>query len=121
MGTTIVDPALQIGTAKDGVTIVYFTQERLDTLTVATLSSDILSLPTPEQPIVIFDFTNVTHISSSLLSLLLQTRRQALRVQGEIRLCNLDAYNRQMFVVTHLITLFGIHDTQADAVAACNS
>ena len=68
---------------------------------------------------LIVDFNGVTLCSSVVIAALIDTRNQVLEAGGQFKLCGMHENVRDVFRATQLDeTVFDVHDTIADALAA---
>jgi anti-sigma B factor antagonist len=67
---------------------------------------------------IILNFEEVSQVDSSGLSALISIRRAVERGGGEIKLLNLPPRIHDLLVLTRLITLFEVVDSEADALRA---
>ena len=95
----------------DGVKIIRFNDQQLfDDRTVREAAEQIaVSLPNDGTPIyVIIDFSEVTLISSIVLSKLILIQRRIDATRGKLRLCELSPILQQVFRTANLDRLFAI-------------
>jgi|SRR5262245_35311973 anti-sigma B factor antagonist len=105
----------------DGVKAVRFNDRQLfDERTVREVAEQIsVSLPSDGTPIrLILDFTDVTLISSTLLSKLILIQRRVDASRGKLRLCELSPILQQVFRTSNLDRLFAIDRDQRAALEA---
>lgn len=103
----------------DNVKIVRFRDPQLfDERAVREVNDQILAaLPNDGCPIrLIVDFTDVTLISSTLLSKLILLQRRIDATQGHMRLCELSPVVQQVFRTSNLDRLFKIDRDQRTAL-----
>ena len=67
---------------------------------------------------IVIDLGDVSHIDSSGLGELVSCHTTALRQQGAIKLANLAKRSKDLLVMTKLIMVFAVYDTEAEAIAA---
>jgi anti-sigma B factor antagonist len=105
----------------DGVKVVRFHDRQLfDERTVRDVADQIASiLPNDGNPIrLVLDFSDVTLISSSLLSKLILFQRRVDGSRGKLRLCEMSPVLQQVFRTSNLDRLFSIDRDQRTALAA---
>lgn len=105
----------------DGVKVVRFLDRQLfDERTVRDVADQIASvLPNDGNPIrLVLDFSDVTLISSSLLSKLILFQRRVDASRGKLRLCEMSPVLQQVFRTSNLDRLFSIDRDQRTALAA---
>ncbi|WP_422926594.1 STAS domain-containing protein [Singulisphaera sp. PoT] len=105
----------------DGVSVVRFNERQLfDERTVRDVADQIAAvIPSDGTPIkLVLDFSDVTLISSSLLSKLILFQRRVDTSGGKLRLCELSPILQQVFRTSNLDRLFGIdRDVRASLAA----
>lgn len=67
---------------------------------------------------IVLDLGEVTYIDSSGLGEIVSCDASASREKAAIRLANAGKRSRDLLVVTKLITVFDVYDTQAEAIAS---
>ena len=105
----------------DGVKVVRFLDRQLfDERTVRDVADQVASiLPNDGNPIrLVLDFSDVTLISSSLLSKLILFQRRVDASRGKLRLCEMSPVLQQVFRTSNLDRLFSIDRDQRTALAA---
>ena len=105
----------------DGVTIVRFNDRQLfDERTVREAADQIASnLPGEGTPIkLIIDFSDVTLVSSSILSKLISIQRMVEATRGHMRLCELAPILQQVFRTSNLDRFFKIDRDQQTSIEA---
>ncbi len=65
---------------------------------------------------LVLDFSNVDHLSSSALGMLITVKKQMDGVQGKLKLCHIRSQIVQVFKITRLDEMFAIFKTTDDAV-----
>ena len=84
------EPRLQV-TAKGDVTVVEIGNRKLlDEINITQLGEQLskLAAQSPDPKLVI-DFTNVAHMSSSALGMLITLHKRICQRKGQLRLCNI--------------------------------
>jgi len=66
---------------------------------------------------LILDFRNVKFLSSAVLGLLIRIRKRIYDKQGQLRLCNINPRNYEVFEITGLISIFDIYTDLESAKA----
>ena len=105
----------------DGVKVVRFQDRQLfDERTVRGVSEQIAAaLPNDGSPIrLILDFSDVSLISSSLLSKLILLMRRVDGTRGRLRLCEMSPVLQQVFRTSNLDRLFHIDRDLRAALSA---
>ncbi len=102
-----------------GAWIIEFTDtDILDELSITALGRQLQEMvDRMKRPMVVLDFVNVAHMSSSALGMLLVLRKKILANKGSLCLCNIRPAIREVFDITKLTDLFEIHDSREAALA----
>jgi anti-sigma B factor antagonist len=67
---------------------------------------------------IVLDLSGVTYIDSSGLGEMVSCHTTATRESGEVKLANLGKRSKDLLVMTKLIMVFSVYDTEAEAIAA---
>jgi anti-sigma B factor antagonist len=67
---------------------------------------------------IVLDVGGVTYIDSSGLGEMVSCHTTAARENGAIKLANLGKRSKDLLVMTKLIMIFSVHDTEADAITS---
>jgi anti-sigma B factor antagonist len=67
---------------------------------------------------IVLNFQNVRFISSAPIGVLINLTRKTAAVGGSVKFCCLDPDIVDIFRLTSVLQLFGIHDTEEDAIAS---
>jgi anti-sigma B factor antagonist len=105
----------------DGIKVIRFNDHQLfDERTVREVAEQIsASLPNDGSPIrLILDFTDVSLISSTLLSKLILLQRRIDGTRGRLRLCELSPVLQQVFRTSNLDRLFAIDRDERTSLEA---
>ena len=70
------------------------------------------------QPKLLLDFSNVDHLSSAALGMLINVNQKIKAASGELRLTNIKAQIYEVFVITKLNKLFRILPNREEALAS---
>ena len=81
---------------------------RLDTAASAEVTPDFQALAEQADKHIILDCTELEYISSSGLRLFLALRKESAAKGGKLQVRNINAYIRQVFMMTGFISLFEI-------------
>jgi anti-sigma B factor antagonist len=112
------DESIRFRTAKEGdVTIVEFADRQiLDEAVIAEISQDLAEMAEKEpNPLMVLDFRNLTHMSSSALGMLITLHKLIKSRQGHLRLCGIRPEIFEVFEIMKLTNMFDIH---SDRIAA---
>jgi anti-sigma B factor antagonist len=104
---------------KEGVvTVVELIDKKiLDEACIMRISEQLLALVAQEaDPRVVVDFTNVGHMSSSALGMLITLHKRIREKKGVLRLCNIAPSIFEVFKITRLNEIFGIKDSRDRAI-----
>ncbi len=112
-------PPVSIVNLKD-VRVVEFTNSKiLDEANIADIGASLNSLIDERaQPKLLLDFSNVEHLSSAALGMLINVNNRVKKVNGQLRLANIQPQIYDVFVITKLNKLFRILTTRQEAVAS---
>ncbi|HMO25843.1 MAG TPA: STAS domain-containing protein [Tepidisphaeraceae bacterium] len=112
-------PPLSVLQQKD-VRIVEFTHSKiLDEANIAGIGDTINALiDEAETPRLLLDFSNVDHLSSAALGMLINVNKKVKTKNGEFRLSNIKPQIFEVFKITKLDKLFRIYPTRDEALAS---
>lgn len=116
-----VNPKLNVTTEGD-VSIVQFTDQKLlDEMSIMRIGEQLNVLVVEaKQPKVVLDFTNVGHMSSSALGMLITLHKRIRERDGHLRLACIQPTIYEVFVITRLNEIFQICQTRQDALESFN-
>ena len=69
-----------------------------------------------EAPKMVIDFTNVAHMSSSALGILITLHKRIREKRGHLRLCCIQSAIYEIFVITRLNEIFSIRQSRQEAL-----
>ncbi|MCP4377112.1 MAG: STAS domain-containing protein [bacterium] len=69
-----------------------------------------------ETPSMVIDFTNVAHMSSSALGILITLHKRIREKRGQLRLCCIQSVIYEIFVITRLNEIFSISQSRQEAL-----
>lgn len=103
-----------------GAWVVEFEDRRiLDELSISRIGDELSELARQsEQPMLVLDFANVAHLSSSALGMLISLQKRLRERDGQLRLCNIRSEIYEVFVITKLSEVFEIHHSRAEALSS---
>jgi anti-sigma B factor antagonist len=112
-------PPLSVVHQKD-IRIVEFTNNKiLDEANIADIGQTLTGLIDERpQPKLLLDFTNVDHLSSAALGMLINCNNKIKQKNGQLRLTNIKPQIFEVFVITKLNKLFRILPTRDEAIAS---
>jgi anti-sigma B factor antagonist len=112
-------PPLAVSQQK-GIHLVEFTNNRiLDEGNIAEIGQTLAVLiDEPLHPKLLLDFSNVDHLSSAALGMLINANNRIKQKNGQLRLTNIKPQIYEVFVITKLNKLFRIFPGRAEALAS---
>jgi len=111
------NPRMKVALAGD-VTVVTLTDRKiLDEVNIAQIGDQLGKLVAQNaQPKMVLDFTNVSHMSSSALGMLITLHKRIREKNGQLRLAAIQPAIYEVFVITRLNEILKISATQEDAL-----
>ena len=110
---------LEIVASDNDVKLVKFIPSRiLDEIQINAIGQQVISLIDEGARKIVFDFSNVDHLSSSALGMLITIKKRLDNVNGTLKLCNIQSQIFQVFKITRLDKLFEIYDTATEALTS---
>jgi anti-anti-sigma factor len=108
-----------IASQEAGAWVIQFVDtDILDELSIASLGEELNELvDRMRRPMLVLDFANVAHMSSSALGVLVTLLKQVQARNGAMRLCNIRPAIREVFEITKLADMFEIHESRSAALA----
>ena len=112
-------PAVAVSQHKD-VRVVEFTNNKiLDEANIAEIGQTINSLVDErDNPKVLLDFSNVDHLSSAALGMLINANNRIKQKNGQLRLASIKPQIFEVFLITKLNKLFRILPNRPEALAS---
>jgi anti-anti-sigma factor len=105
----------------DGVRVISFGPE-MRSITedvIAEVTEHLLQASQSDPPLLVIDMSHVDFFSSSFIEVLFQAWNQVKsREGGRFALCCLHPYCREILTITNLHTVWDLHETREEAVAA---
>ena len=113
------NPPLSVIQQKD-IRIVEFTNNKiLDEANIAEIGQTLNALiDEKSNPRILLDFSNVDHLSSAALGMLINANNRIRQKNGQLRLASIKPAIFEVFVITKLNKLFRILPNRAEAVAS---
>jgi len=101
------------------VTMVELTDRKiLDEMDIMQLGEQLFQIVAEaELPKVVLDFTNVAHMSSSALGVLITLHKRIRERSGKLALCCIQPAIKEIFEITRLNEIFTICSARAEAIA----
>lgn len=112
-------PPVSVSQHKD-VRVVEFTNNKiLDEANIAEIGQTINALVEErDNPKILLDFSNVDHLSSAALGMLINANNRIKQKNGQLRLASIKPQIFEVFVITKLNKLFKILPNRQDALAS---
>jgi anti-sigma B factor antagonist len=106
--------------AHKDVSVVEFTENKiLDELSIAEIGQALTGLAqAKDRPKILLDFSNVDHLTSAALGMLINVNNRVREHNGQLRLSNIKPQIMEVFVITKLSRLFKILPTRAEALSS---
>jgi anti-sigma B factor antagonist len=117
MGESI--PPVSVSEQKD-IRIVEFTNNKiLDEANIAEIGQTLNAMiDEKEAPKLLLDFSNVDHLSSAALGMLINVNNRIRQKNGQLRLASIKPQIFEVFVITKLNKLFRILPTRTEALSS---
>ncbi|MBN1345808.1 MAG: STAS domain-containing protein [Phycisphaerae bacterium] len=110
------EPHLEVS-HEGNVTVIRFAERKiLEEIPIAEIGEQLTNLVETNQGIrMLLDFENVEHLSSAVLSMLINLNKRVDEQGGKLKLANIKPQIYEVFKITRLNELFDIHATTAEA------
>jgi len=92
----------------------------LDELQISEIGQGLSALIESGANDIVLDFSNVDHLSSSALGMLITVKKQIDAAKGKLKMCYIRSQILQIFQITRLDVLFDIYKTDVEALASFN-
>jgi len=109
---------MQIESRKDQGVALMALKGRLDVLTSKELDAALNKVLDEGERYIVLDFTALDYVSSSGLRVLLAARKRLKTSNGQVALCGLNAFNRDVMETTGFISLFALFSNAGEAIDA---
>src|SRR5688572_23116567 len=105
---------------QDGVTVVQLQDRKiLEEMVINNIGESLAHLTENQtRPQLLLDFSNVEHLSSAALGMLITLHKQLADKRGQLVLANIHPQIFEVFKITRLNKLFNIQNTTEDALKA---
>lgn len=105
---------------KDSVHIAEFADRKiLEELSITEIEQELMSVVDGQANIqLLVSFTNVEHLSSAALGMLIKLNSKVEELGGTLRLSDITPQIFEVFKITGLNKLFKIHESKDQAIAA---
>lgn len=112
-------PPVSVSQHKD-IRVVEFTNNKiLDEANIVEIGQTINSLVDErDNPKILLDFSNVDHLSSAALGMLINANNRIKQKNGQLRLASIKPQIYEVFVITKLNKLFKILPGRSEALAS---
>lgn len=106
-------------TKSDSVNVVTFTDRKiLEEISINEIGEELNKLVEGEKGTkILLSFTNVEHLSSAALGVLITLNKKVAEQEGTLKLSDIAPQIYEVFKITRLNKLFEIHDTAEKALA----
>ncbi len=100
-----------------GITVVRFDERKiLEEIPIAEIGEQLTSLADSEHGMkMLLDFENVEHLSSAVLSMLINLKNKITGNGGKLKLASIKPQIYEVFKITRLNEVFEIHASTAEA------
>jgi anti-sigma B factor antagonist len=104
---------------QDSVDVIGFADRKiLEELSIREIEEELFALVSATPSIkLLLDFSNVEHLSSAALGMLINLRKEVDRQSGKLKLSNINPQIYEVFKITRLSRLFDIHDQVDQAIS----
>lgn len=109
---------LEVGELKNDGIITFELKGRLDSNTSNDFEERLLGSIQNGENRIILDFGNLEYISSAGLRVLLKAARELKGGDGQLLLCSLKDYIREVFDLSGFVAFLPIYETRDECVAA---
>ena len=113
------DVPLNIQQFKDATVVNFGTSTILDTQLIDRMAKELYKLVDDfNRRKLVLDFGEVRFLSSSALGMLLNLRKKATSVKGQVVICSMRDDLRKVFKITRIDKLFDFYDSEEKALNA---
>lgn len=108
---------LNVTDHKDVKVVDFIESKILDEANIAEIGQHLITIvESKDRPKILLDFSNVDHLSSAALGMLINVNNRVKQHNGQLRLANIKPQIMEVFEITKLNKLFKILPTRADAL-----
>ena len=112
-------PQLNVSRSRDVIVVQLADRKILDEMSIMQIGEQLNALVAEaDHPRMVLDFTNVGHMSSSALGMLITLHKRIREKDGQLRFCCIQSSIYEVFVITRLNEIFQICQTQQEALDA---
>jgi anti-sigma B factor antagonist len=99
--------------------VVEFTDRKiLEELSIREIEDELFSLVAKTPAIkLLLDFSNVEHLSSAALGMLINLQKEVGKQKGKLKLSDINPQIYEVFKITRLTKMFEIHDSARQALS----
>ena len=110
---------LKVSNFKDVAVVEFRESKILDEMNISEIGQALTALvEARDRPKLVLDFSNVDHLSSAALGMLINVNNRVKQRNGQLRLTNIKPQIFEVFVITKLNKLFRILPTRTEALAS---
>jgi anti-sigma B factor antagonist len=111
------DPRLRLSVNGNVTIIELLDRKILDGVNILQIGEQLAALVTQAgEPKFVLDFSNVGHLSSSALGILITLAKRVREKAGQLRLCGIQPALLEVFMITRLNEIFQIYPSRQEAV-----
>ena len=113
------DPAHLTIQKRDDVDVVAFADRKiLEELSIREIEDELFALVSATPAIrLLLDFSNVEHLSSAALGMLINLQKEVGKQSGTLKLADIRPQIYEVFKITRLSKMFDIHESVDEALA----
>ena len=103
---------------EDSVNMVRFSDRKiLEELSIREIEDELFALVSATPAIkLLLNFSNVEHLSSAALGMLINLKKEVEGKKGKLKLSNINPQIYEVFKITRLSKHFDIHEQSSDAI-----
>lgn len=111
------NPRLDVSQESDATVVQLLDRKILDEMSIMQIGDEINELIAESSPPkLVLDFTNVAHMSSSALGMLITLHKRIREREGQLRLCCIQPTIYEVFVITRLNEIFRVCQSRQEAL-----
>jgi anti-sigma B factor antagonist len=105
---------------QNSVNVVSFSDRKiLEELSIREIEDELFALVSATPGIrLLLDFSNVQHLSSAALGMLIKLQKEVSAQNGRLKLSDINPQIYEVFKITRLTKQFDIHDSASGAISA---
>ncbi len=108
---------LKVSNFKDVAVVEFRESKILDEMNISEIGQALTALvESRDRPKLLLDFSNVDHLSSAALGMLINVNNKIKQQNGQLRLAAIKPQIMEVFVITKLNRLFKISATRQEAM-----